>query len=549
MAFLRWKEVEPDERAYLIAREKNLSLTEALLLSRILHKSLESAYFSNSPLVFPGNKEVRNLESAANRVAEAIRRKQKIMVHGDYDTDGLMGTAIMLGGLKALGASVTAFIPSRFDDGYGLSPASIEAAKRDEADLVVTVDCGTNARDIEEGLLSNGVGLIVTDHHIPEKANLVQSTIVNPYFGSNDELKTLAGATVAYLLLRAVSEQMGIDIPEEPFLRLCAIATISDVVPVSPFNWRLCKKGFQTLADTKSPGLTALLHRLPQPPYRGHHIAYYLAPRLNAAGRMEDGNLVLEILLERDPARAQQLVDKLETLNESRRFIQNQMADEIEQHFDAGDNIPFLFCASDRFHKGLLGPVASRLAQERGKSVLLIAVEGDLATGSARSLENFDITAHLRKSENIFLRLGGHERAAGFTLPTRNISLLKDYLDDSFKGAETSEMPEAGYMVVEPEQIPNIWKFLGEVDPIEHSMQPTYFAMRLEALPNARVIKEKHFLWNISIPGNITFSAFFFDAASRYDSRPSKEKMIVGRLLPDKMKTNPNFFFEVKDII
>jgi single-stranded-DNA-specific exonuclease len=549
MALKRWKEIEPDERAHDLAREKSLSLTEAVLLSRLLHSSLESAYFSGRPLVFPGTGSLANLDSAAERIAETIRRNEKILVHGDYDTDGLMGTSILIGGLTALGASVKAFIPSRFEDGYGLSSASIEAAKKYDARLVVTVDCGTNARDIEEGLSASGIDLLVTDHHIPEDNNLVQGIVVNPHFGGDDELKTLAGATVAYLLLRATAAKMGANIPEEPFVRLCAIATISDVVPISPFNWKLCREGFKTLSDTNSPGLAALLYRCPQPPYRSHHIAYYLAPRLNAAGRMEDGNLVLEILLERDLMKARHLVEKLETLNENRRFIQNQMAEEIEKHFGDDNDIPFLFCASDRFHKGLLGPVASRLAQERGKSVFLVAVEGDKATGSARSADNCDLTALLRRSEGVFTRLGGHEKAAGFTMLTKNISLLRDFLEISLTGNGEVEPAALNYFSISPDQAQNVWNFLGTIDPIYHSLQTPYFAFELSGLPNARTIKDKHLLWNIPLPGGLSFSAFYFDAVSKIEGVPSKDRMIVGRLLPDKMRTNPNFFFEVKDII
>lgn len=549
MALQSWKEIEPDERAHHIARKKNLELNEAVIFSKLLHPSLENAFFSDFPLSFPDSSAIPNIVPAARRIASAIRNNDKILVHGDYDTDGLMGTAVMVGGLTALGASVAAFIPSRFDDGYGLSSASIEAARKENAKLVVTVDCGTNAGDIEQALSCNGVDLVVSDHHIPEENNLVSGIIVNPHFGPDQDLKSLAGATVGYLLLRETASEMGVSLPEEPFLRLCAIATISDVVPISPFNWKLCKEGFRTLAGTRSPGLNALLEKCPQPPFRSHHIAYYLAPRLNAAGRMEDGNLVLEILLERDAERAKTLVDKLEALNKSRRFTQNQMAEEIEKHFDPDSDMPFLFCASDRFHKGLLGPVASRLSQERGISVFLVAVEGENATGSARAAAGCDITALLRRSEGIFSRLGGHQKAAGFTLQTRNISKLRDFLDNTLTAGSGQESSRMDYFLIDHERAEQVWNFLGELDPIDHSLQSPFFAFPLSGVPSPRVIKDKHLLWNVPLPGGSTFSAFYFDAFSKLGEIPPNGRMLVGRLLPDKIKTRPNFFFEVKDII
>ena len=233
MAFQNWKEIEPDQKTSILSRERNLSATEAMIVSRLLHPSLEPAYFSGEPLVFPSSSSIPNIGRAAERIALAIRNGEKILVHGDYDTDGLMGTAVMVSGLTALGAAVAAFVPSRFDDGYGLSAASVEAAKKENARIMVTVDCGTNAGDIEEALSRNGIDLVVSDHHIPEENNLVKGIIVNPHFGGSDEMRTLAGATVGYLLLRETASAMNVQLPEEPFLRLCAIATISGWLAIS----------------------------------------------------------------------------------------------------------------------------------------------------------------------------------------------------------------------------------------------------------------------------------------------------------------------------
>ncbi len=547
MAFQNWKEIAPDQKTITLSREKNLSATEAMIVSRLLHPSLEPAFFSGEPLVFPASSSLPDIARAAERIALAVRNGEKILVHGDYDTDGLMGTAVMVSGLTALGASVAAFVPSRFDDGYGLSAASVEAAKKQNARLMVTVDCGTNAGDIEKALALNGIDLVVSDHHIPEENNLVKGIIVNPHFGESEEMKTLAGATVGYLLLRETAAVMGVPLPEEPFLRLCAIATISDVVPVSPFNWKLCRKDSGPSRDAQ-PRPDRPSREMPQPPFRSHHIAYYLAPRLNAAGRMEDGNLVLEILLERDQERARLLVDKLEALNKSRRFTQNQMAEEVEKHFDAESDIAFLFCASDRFHKGLLGPVASRLAQERGICVFLIAVEARThGIGESRRRVRHNGTA--QEVEGIFTRLGGHQKAAGFTMQTKNISKLRDFLDNNLTKNADPEASRMEYFLLKPDQAELAWNSLGGLDPIDHSLQPPYFAFELASLSDARVVKDKHLLWNIQLPGGYSFSAFYFDAFTKIKEIPSRDRTIVGRLLPDKIKTRPNFFFEVKDII
>lgn len=546
MATSVWKEIELDERALRLCRERDLSLLEANIVSRLLHPRLEGAYFNQEPLSF--DIQIPNLDESAKFIAKAIKDGKKILVHGDYDTDGIMGTTILYSGLKSLKANVSFFIPSRFENGYGLSSCSVDAAKREKADVVLTVDCGTNSKDVQIELESLGVALVVTDHHIPEKENLVDSFLVNPFLGNDEEAKMLSGATVGYLLLRKVAENLNEILPEEPFLRLCGIATVSDVVPIGAFNWNLCKKAFSALQSSPSPGLNALLKKCPMPPYRCHHIAFYLSPRLNAAGRMEDANLVLDILLERDLERAEDLVEKLEELNTTRRYLQAQMAEEIEKNF-GDDDLPFLFCASERFHLGLLGPVASRLCQEKNKSVFLISVDGESATGSARSVEDVDITSLLMESEGIFKRLGGHERAAGFTLETSNIVKLREFLEKKYKISDSPKESVNYYFFIQPKQTEIVWEILGKLDPIEPSIKHPCFALETKQLSPPKIIKDKHLLWNIPLNNGRSVSAFYFDALSKISKIPTNERLIVGRILPDKLRSNPNFFFEVKDII
>lgn len=541
-----WKEIELNERALRLEKERDLSLLEANIVSHLLHPRLEGAYFNQAPLSF--DIQIPNIDESAKFIAKAIKDGKKILIHGDYDTDGIMGTTILYSGLKSLKANVSFFIPSRFENGYGLSSCSVDAAKREKADVVLTVDCGTNSKDVQIELESLGVALVVTDHHIPEKENLVDSFLVNPFLGNDEEAKMLSGATVGYLLLRKVAENLNENLPEEPFLRLCGIATVSDVVPIGAFNWNLCKKAFSALQSSPSPGLNALLKKCPMPPYRCHHIAFYLSPRLNAAGRMEDANLVLDILLERDSERAEDLVEKLEELNTTRRYLQAQMAEEIEKNF-GDDDLPFLFCASERFHLGLLGPVASRLCQEKNKSVFLISVDGESATGSARSVEDVDITSLLRESEGIFKRLGGHERAAGFTLETSNIIKLREFLERKYKISDSPKESINYYFFIQPRQTEIVWEILGKLDPIEPSIKHPCFALETKQLSPPKIIKDKHLLWNIPLNNGRSVSAFYFDALSKISEIPTNKRLIVGRILPDKLRSNPNFFFEVKDII
>ena len=249
--------------------------------------------------------------------------ERPIMIHGDYDVDGLMGTAVLMGGLKSLGAKVEAFVPSRFDGGYGLSETSLEAVKRARCRPAASPPTAEPTRsEIGERLRDAGIDLIVTDHHLPDPGERPPGIIVNPKADAGHPDRELCGAAVALQVLRCTADQMGKDLPLEPFLRLVAIATVADVVPITAVNRKICKAGFQALEHTPNPGLALLLEDiLRMGPVRSHHISYHIAPRFNAAGRMEDARLVLDLLLERDPAAAARLKGRLESLNDQRKSL------------------------------------------------------------------------------------------------------------------------------------------------------------------------------------------------------------------------------------
>ncbi len=540
-------EVELDERANRLIEERNLSPLEAKLISCLLHPTLEKVFFEESELIFPEEGDLPNLKEVSTFLAESIKNGKKIMIHGDYDTDGIMGTTILYSGLKYLKGNVTSFIPSRIDDGYGLSERSVEEAKKTNADVVLTVDCGTNSSEIGEELKKNGIDLVVTDHHIPEFENKDWDLIVNPHFGNNDEYKSFCGATVGYVVLRQVAKYLGEDLKEEPFLRLCGIATISDVVPITPFNYLLCKKSFQDIYKSPSYGLKLLLNKCPKPPFRSYHIAYCLSPRLNSAGRIFDASLVLEILLEKEKAKAEELVKSLEEINERRKMMQNMMAEEIESHF-MDEDCPFIFFASDRFHSGLIGPVASRLSYEKNKTVILIAVDGENAIGSARSTLDVDITSLLRDSDGIFTRIGGHERASGFSLKKRKIGELRDYLESKFKNYIKAEKRQKRYITLKGNEIRTVWEVLGKIDPIDHSVSPLLFAVETKDIPEPKIVCEKHYFWSIPDGRGSTIPAFYFNGIEKVKTLKNGN-LLLGKLVPEKAKQKPDFFFEVNEII
>jgi single-stranded-DNA-specific exonuclease len=377
---------------------------------------------------------IPDLPAAAERLIDAIERGRRIRIHGDYDADGICGTAVLTLGLRALGAKVTPFIPHRIRDGYGIHPDRV-AEHAAATDLLVTVDCGiTNLAEIA-ALQAAGVEVIVSDHHTPGERQpdaLVVHPKRSPLAGRG--LPELTGAGVAYHLLWAVHRRLGLPDPVE-FADLATIGTIADVAPLLGENRALVRLGLERLADSAWPGVraTLALARLRQAP-TARDVAFGLAPRLNAAGRLGEADLALELLSVADQKRALAIATRLDDHNRERRRIQDAMLESALPKVDP--EAPAIVIADDAWHPGVMGLVASALVERYYRPVFIVA-DGK---GSVRSTPGISAVAGLAAASEHLRRWGGHEAAAGFALDMERFDAFRASIH-AFAAAHPTPVP------------------------------------------------------------------------------------------------------------
>lgn len=548
-----WREASGwGDAAVRLGRRFGIAPPLAMLLTRTGQDDDQVAAFLHPEcLPWPDPARIPALREAAARVAAAVRNREMILVHGDYDVDGLMGSAILMGGLRAAGAQAEAFIPSRFEGGYGLSEASLAAAERHGAGLVLTTDCGTNAADVIRTLQSLGVDVVVTDHHIPSKGERAPCLLVNPHLHEGHPDHGLCGAFVALQTLRQVFLELEQELPLEPFLRLAAIATVADVVPMTPINRKVCKAGFLAMESTPNPGLTLLLRQARvKGAVRGHHIAFHVAPRFNAAGRMEDARLVLDLLLEREPAKASLLMGRLESLNMKRKALQAAAFEEAHAQVEAKPPARVAFAASARWHRGIIGPVAARLAETYRKSAFVVAVENGEGVGSARSWREDNVCALLDSVGHLLGRFGGHEGAAGFTVEASRVEDLANALLTQPDKAPDEPVVET-YFSMDTTGAAAAWEAWGVLDPFGPGNEEPFLGLSGLIGKGQRVVGDRHVIWSVELPGGELMNVIAWDGLTRgiQPSSLTPSRTVIGRMAPEYRPSGLPFYFNVQAIL
>ena len=362
-----------------------------------------------------------DLDRAVERIVRAIRDKETILVHGDYDVDGICSTTLLTRTFRGLGGSVTPFIPHR-RDGYDLTSVGVAAAKAAGATLVVTCDCGTSALAPVASLNSAGIDVIVTDHHLPGGPLPDAFAMLNPRKpGCASQDKDLCAAGVAFKLAMAVTKAMGANPnPVYNMLDLVALATIADVAPLRGENRVLAIYGLRLLNATKNVGLRAMIRAagLDRKLITSGRVGFILAPRLNAAGRVGSAMRGVELLLATDESIANPIARELEELNGQRQQLDREALDQARDMVRAMDleQTYGIVLAAEGWHPGVIGIVASRIVEEFGRPTILIALEGNEGKGSGRSISPFDLHAGISRCRDLLLRFGGHRSAAGVTI-------------------------------------------------------------------------------------------------------------------------------------
>ncbi len=376
---------------------------------------------------------MKGMAEAVERLGRAKQNREKILIHGDYDVDGVTGTALMSKTLKALGVEFFTFLPDRVEDGYGVSARAIlEAAADKKVTLLITVDCGITAKKDIETAVSKCVDVIVIDHHrVPEDGLPSATVILNPQQSDCAyPFKDLSAAGLVFKLAQALLGNQAFQ-----FLDLAALSTVCDVAPLRDENRIIVKKGLELLSSRSCPGIQAMSEaaKIKTQQMNSGHIGFILGPRINAAGRMNTPDIALRLLMSESVKEAVSLAGVLEEENKMRQKEERQVTKEaIEQaervfHFNR-DRV--VVVAAQGWHQGVIGIVASRLVERFHRPSIVIAIDGPKGKGSGRSIKGFHLFDALNDCKELFIEFGGHEQAAGLSVKEENITAFRERINE-----------------------------------------------------------------------------------------------------------------------
>jgi single-stranded-DNA-specific exonuclease len=435
-----------DEAAAVLARELKISPAIARLLAIRGIDQLESAQRFLRPSLDHLHDPFRlaDMAVAVERILAAIDRKERIAIHGDYDCDGITSTVILRRALEMFGANVIHFLPDRIKDGYGLQPEIFDRLQADNVTLVISVDCGIRGIEAAKRARELRIDLIITDHHEPGTELPVAVAVINPRRHDCDYPdKNLAGVGVALKLVQALCRKRDRERLLPAFIKVAAIGTLADVVPLVGENRVIAKLGLDLLSQgPHKVGLRALIEvaGLTGKPIDSGHVAFQIAPRMNAAGRMASPDIAARLLLAADEtmaAEAQDLARQLDGENVRRQEEEAAIllsARKIVETDPAVGARSILVVAGDGWHRGVIGIVASKLVDSFHRPAIVISMEGDIAHGSCRSIRGFNVLAALEHSAAHLSRFGGHKQAAGLTLPSAGVAAFRETIAEYADG-------------------------------------------------------------------------------------------------------------------
>ena len=418
-----WNVNEPDMRSVNALVSGGFSpMTAMILAGRGMENANQAKAFLSCEVPLPDPYLLTDMDLAVSRVSAAVNRGEKIAVFGDYDVDGITATCLLTDYLRRCGADCVSYIPGRLEEGYGLNPIALEQLHSQGVKLIVTVDCGITA--MEEARLCKrlGIDLVITDHHECKECLPEAVAVVDPHRPDGGyPHKNLSGVAVAFKLACALSGDA--DAVLEAYADMVCLGTVADVIPLVGENRVFVSRGLKSLTNTQRPGLAALIQ---QCGCAGENITattigFMLAPRINAAGRMGQVDLAVDLFLTQDPQRAQEVAAQLCELNRQRQQIESNIYAQAVSMLPEGTPPEAIVLADESWHQGVVGIVASRIAEDFACPAFLICLDGDHGKASSRSHGGFNLFASLTELSSLLESYGGHELAAGFTISRGNI--------------------------------------------------------------------------------------------------------------------------------
>jgi single-stranded-DNA-specific exonuclease len=532
---LIWKALECDDACVdALGRELDVSpVTARLLAIRGLTDPASARQFLEpalDQLLDPFR--LTDMARAVERLEAAIASRERIAIHGDYDVDGITSTVILRRAIEALGGDVIHFIPERLRDGYGLQPSTFDRLQADGARVVVSVDCGIRAADAARRARELGIDLIVTDHHEPDTALPPALAVVNPKrHDCSYPDKNLAGVGVALKLVQALCARAGRTSWLPAFVKIASIGTLADVVPLVGENRVIAKLGLDLLS--KGPhkvGLRALLDvaGLTGKTIDSYHIAFMLAPRVNAAGRMSTPDIATRLLLAADEgmaAEVRELAERLESENTRRRQEEQDILAQARKAVESDPEIgsrSVLVVAGDGWHRGVIGIVASKLVDAFYRPAIVLSLDGELAHGSCRSIPGFDMLGALESCAAMLARFGGHRQAAGLQIETARVRAFRQAVNahaDTLLGPDDLrprlwlDAPLA-FGAISDRVVSEVGRLapFGTANP-----RPKFHTRNVAIVDGPRRLKDRHLKMSFRQDGR-TFRAIHWNAADREEA-------------------------------
>ncbi len=509
---MRWSFPNPDadQVEALCAEAKVSPIVARVLALRGITPANAANFLSPSLEHLHSPYLMRGMAAAVERLSAAIANKEGILIYGDYDVDGTTAVVILKTAIELCGGAADFHVPHRIKEGYGIKDDVIERAAAGGIKVVISVDTGIRAFQAAETARRVGIDLIVTDHHLPEAHEGVPNAwaVLNPnQQGCDYPCKELCGAGVAFKIAQALFAKFKDHVDQTrlipSFLKMVAIATIADAVPLVGENRTIARLGLEGLRRPVNGGLKALMEVSGLNGERAVNagdVGFRLGPRINAAGRMDVARDVIELFTCKDQARCKEIAEKLNQLNLERQAEEQRIVAEIEEQLAAEPDLTGKFCMvfdGDGWHRGVVGIVASRVVEKTGRPALVIAKEAEEAHGSGRSITAFHLLNALESCHELFTRFGGHAHAVGFAMPSKDVPALKQRLNTYAQAMLKPEdlLPELNIDAEIPlsSVTPELLNSLGQLEPFGHgNREPVFSSCGVSLLMPPRILKEKH---------------------------------------------------------
>jgi len=505
---------------------KILPLTAQILINRgitnlqdannFIKKDLSSLY---NPFSFP------DMENATKRIISALENKEKITIYGDYDADGICATALLFLSLTELGANCNYYLPSRIEEGYGLNNEAILKCKESGTKLIITVDCGISSKAEIEYAKSLGLDVIITDHHEPSK-DIPECIILNPKVQSfKYPFKSLAGVGVAYKLVEALAKKTGKTDPTD-HLDLVALGTVADIVPLTSENRILVHHGLKKLEDTNKIGLVKLKEKSGvDKDIQAGHVAFRLAPRINAAGRLSNAEAAIKLMLSQDENEAEEHSQTLNKNNRERQQIEKDILEKAIEQVESKFNFnteKIIVLDGQNWPSGVIGIVAGRIVTQYYRPCIIISVENGLGKGSGRSIKNFHLLDALHSCSDHLIKFGGHAHAAGLSIEELLIEpfrkKINDYAQNNLKPEDL--MPD---IEIDAEiKLKHIsFELIEQLEALEpfgfDNPKPCFITKNVQLYGDPQIVGEEHLKFKIKGEGRI-FDAIGFGMADYISS-------------------------------